>query len=205
MARATGTLAVLAPEKGEFIVPHGQAGPAGAWPLPFCQAGVWPTVTRFSRAQTKPKVGLRGSIRTSPGCWELSARGRHSISPAVHRSAPRPLYRGTGSESALLRQNRAAASLFFAPVFPLPFPQCACSGCSPGPQHPQCEPGSCSSHCAPGPGGDSPPPPRSGECAPAGEARLGLRPLLQTLRARAFWDDPLICNSIFWNSSWGPV
>ena len=126
MARATGTLAVLAPEKGEFRVPHGQAGPAGAWPLPFCQAGVWPTVTavvgptvtRFSRAQTKPKVGLRGFIRTSPGCWELSARGRHSISPAVHPSAPRPLYRGTGSESALLRQNRAAASLFFCPSCP---------------------------------------------------------------------------------------
>ena len=130
MARATGTLAVLAPEKGEFRVPHGQAGPAGAWPLPFCQAGVWPTVTavvgptvtRFSRAQTKPKVGLRGFIRTSPGCWELSARGRHSISPAVHPSAPRPLYRGTGSESALLRQNRAAASLFFCPCVPAALP-----------------------------------------------------------------------------------
>lgn len=39
MARATDTLAVLDPEEGEFRVPQGLAGPAGAWPLPFCQAG----------------------------------------------------------------------------------------------------------------------------------------------------------------------
>lgn len=76
------------------------------------------------------------------------------------------------------------------------------------------------------PGGDTGPPPslkqllHSGDCAPeeeAGqeEARPGLRPLLQTLPghhllllwltlAKAFWVDPLIGDSIFWNLSWGP-
>ena len=139
---------VLAPEEGEFRVPHrlaglwegtGSAGP-GYSHLPRMEEP-GPGKCGLGSLLAGPGLGLRPqggwvgwglypspvpeANRISPGpqgpvCWRK----------AVHVPCPPPphtLSRGTGSESALLRQSRAAASLFCPrpPAAPPPVP---CSG-----------------------------------------------------------------------------